>query len=118
MQQAIAERSAPSAVAARMRRLPPEPGILLVLFALALAFEALGWIFVHQSFLANEQRLVVVILQVSVIGVIAVGVNQVIIPGGIDLSSGSVVALTAMVAASLAQSSDAVRAVYPALVNL
>jgi len=101
-----------------MRRLPPEAGFLLVLLALALAFELLGWIFVHQSFLANEQRLVVMILQVSVIGVIAVGVTQVIITGGIDLSSGSVVALAAMVAASLAQSSDAVRAVYPALVDL
>ncbi len=43
------------------------------------------------------------ILQVSVIGIIAVGVTQVIITGGIDLSSGSVVGLTAMVAASLAQ---------------
>jgi inositol transport system permease protein len=42
----------------------------------------------------------------------------VIITGGIDLSSGSVVALTAMVAASLAQSSEALRAVYPALTDL
>src|ERR1700758_1281438 len=118
MQHALADRTAPSAAAARLRRLPPEAGILLVLIALALAFELLGWIFVHQSFLANEQRLVVMILQVSVIGVIAVGVTQVIITGGIDLSSGSVVALTAMVAASLAQSSDAGRAVYPSLVDL
>jgi inositol transport system permease protein len=78
----------------------------------------LGWIFVRQSFLFNEQRLVVMILQVSVIGIIAVGVTQVIISGGIDLSSGSVVALTAIVAASLAQSSDAVRAVYPTLTDL
>jgi len=53
-----------------------------------------------------------------VIGIIAVGVTQVIITGGIDLSSGSVVAVTAMVAASLAQSSDAVRAVYPSLTDL
>lgn len=89
-----------------------------MLLALALAFELLGWMFVHQSFLGNEQRLVVMILQVSVIGVIAVGVTQVIITGGIDLSSGSVVALTAMVAASLAQSSEAVRAVYPSLTDL
>jgi inositol transport system permease protein len=118
MQQSLADRTAPPAAAARMRRLPPEAGILLVLIALALAFELLGWIFVHQSFLANEQRLVVMILQVSVIGVIAVGVTQVIITGGIDLSSGSVVALTAMVAASLAQSSEAVRAVYPGLTDL
>jgi inositol transport system permease protein len=90
----------------------------MVLVGLALGFELLGWLFVHQSFLMNEQRLVVMILQVSVIGIIAVGVTQVIITGGIDLSSGSVVALTAMVAASLAQSSDAVRAVYPSLADL
>jgi len=89
-----------------------------VLLGLALAFELLGWIFVRQSFLLNEQRLVVMILQVSVIGIIAIGVTQVIITGGIDLSSGSVVALTAMVAASLAQSSDAVRAIYPSLTDL
>jgi inositol transport system permease protein len=107
MQQAVADRAKPSTGAPRVRRLPPEAGIALVLLALALGFELLGWIFVHQSFLANEQRLVVMILQVSVIGVIAVGVTQVIITGGIDLSSGSVVALTAMVAASLAQSSEA-----------
>jgi inositol transport system permease protein len=92
--------------------------MLMVLIALALAFELAGWMLVRQSFLLNEQRLVVMILQVSVIGIIAVGVTQVIITGGIDLSSGSVVALTAMVAASLAQSSDAVRAVYPSLTDL
>ena len=102
----------------RSRRFPPEAGILMVLLALALTFELLGWIFVRQSFLLNEQRLVVMILQVSVIGVIAVGVTQVIITGGIDLSSGSVVALSAMLAASLAQSSDAARAVYPSLTDL
>jgi inositol transport system permease protein len=118
MQQAVADRAKPSTGAPRVRRLPPEAGIALVLLALALGFELLGWIFVHQSFLANEQRLVVMILQVSVIGVIAVGVTQVIITGGIDLSSGSVVALTAMVAASLAQSSEAMSAVYPSLADL
>ena len=100
------------------RRLPPELGILLVLVGIALAFELLGWVLIGQSFLINEQRLMVMVLQVAVIGVIAVGVTQVIITGGIDLSSGSVVALTAMVAASLAQSSDAARAVYPSLTDL
>src|SRR5580704_9743182 len=95
---------APALQAIRRRRaFPEEAGIFVVLIALALMFEVLGWIFVKQSFLFNEQRLIVMILQVSVIGIIAVGVTQVIITGGIDLSSGSVVALTAMVAASLAQ---------------
>jgi inositol transport system permease protein len=118
MPQAVAQRTLPSGSERRSRRLPPEASILMVLLGLALAFEALGWIFVHQSFLLNEQRLVVMILQVSVIGIIAIGVTQVIISGGIDLSSGSVVALTAMVAASLAQSAEAARAVYPSLTDL
>ena len=117
MDQAL-DPSERNTAAARARRLPPEAGILLVLLALAVAFELLGWLLVGQSFLFNGQRLVVMILQVSVIGIIAIGVTQVIITGGIDLSSGSVVALTAMVAASLAQSSEALRAVYPALTDL
>ncbi len=118
MPQALAQPTVHAGSARRSRRLPPAAGILMVLLGLALAFELLGWIFVKQSFLLNEQRLIVMILQVSVIGIIAVGVTQAIITGGIDLSSGSVVALTAMVAASLAQSSDAVRAVYPSLTDL
>ena len=76
-----------------------------MLIGIALVFEILGWIFVGQSFLMNKQRLTIIILQVSVIGIIAVGVTQVIITGGIDLSSGSVVGMTAMVAASFAQAS-------------
>ena len=118
MPEAVAERALPGSGTRRLRRWPPEASILMVLVALALAFELLGWVFVRQSFLLNEQRLVVMILQVSVIGIIAIGVTQVIITGGIDLSSGSVVALTAMVAASLAQAGDAVRPVYPALIDL
>jgi inositol transport system permease protein len=118
MPQAVAPHTLPSGSEKRSRRLPREASILLVLVGLALGFELLGWIFVRQSFLLNEQRLVVMILQVSVIGIIAIGVTQVIISGGIDLSSGSVVALTAMMAASLAQSSEAARAVYPSLTDL
>ena len=99
----------------RKLKLPNEVRILLVLVGVALVFEVLGWMFVGQSFLLNKDRLVVMILQMSVIGIIAVGVTQVIITGGIDLSSGSVLALTAMVAASLAQEPGYARAVYPAL---
>ena len=58
------------------------------------------------------------ILQVSVIGIIAVGVTQVIITGGIDLSSGSVVALSAMVAPAWRSRATARRAVYPSLTDL
>jgi len=118
MPQVLAQQTVGTPAAPRARRRPPELSILMVLVGLALGFELLGWILVRQSFLLNEQRLVVMILQVSVIGIIAIGVTQVIITGGIDLSSGSVVALTAMVAASLAQSADAVRPVYPSLTDL
>ena len=100
------------------RRIPPEANIFLVLIGIALVFEVLGWVFVGQSFLANPQRLTIMILQVSVIGIISVGVTQVIITGGIDLSSGSVVGMTAMFTASLAQSSTWSRALYPSLTDL
>jgi inositol transport system permease protein len=102
----------------RRRRLPVEANIFFVLIGIALIYEILGWIFIGQSFLLNQQRLTIMILQVSVIGIIAVGVTQVIITGGIDLSSGSVVGLTAMLSASIGQSADWPRAVYPALTNL
>lgn len=100
------------------RKFQSEMSMLVVLVGIALTFEILGWIFVGSSFLANEQRLSIIILQVSVIGILAVGVTHVIITGGIDLASGSVVGLAAMVAASLAQSSTDVRALYPALTDL
>src|SRR5579864_1505198 len=116
--QQVSEPDSPHPTGRRARRLHPDVSILTVLVGLALVFETLGWIFVKQSFLFNEQRLVVMVLQVAVIGIIAVGVTQVIITGGIDLSSGSVAALAAMVAASFAQSSDALYVVYPQLTDL
>jgi inositol transport system permease protein len=106
------------AEAPRRRRLPPEANIFIVLIGIALFFEVVGWLVVGQSFLFNTQRLTVMILQVAVIGIIAVGVTQVIITGGVDLSSGSVVGMTAMIAASFAQTSDYARAVYPGLTDL
>jgi inositol transport system permease protein len=113
-----AEASSPMATRTKRRRIPPELSIFLVLIGIALVYEALGWIFIGQSFLMNTQRLTIMILQVSVIGIIAVGVTQVIITGGIDLSSGSVVGMTAMIAASFAQSSTWPRALYPGLTDL
>jgi inositol transport system permease protein len=107
------------------RRMPPEISILLVLIGIILIFEILGWVLGYagianepQSFLWNWPRLKVIILQVSVTGIIAVGVTQVIIAGGIDLSSGSVLGATVMVAASFAQSSTWPTPVYPGIVDL
>jgi inositol transport system permease protein len=112
---------AKSEVAARPRRpfrMPTEANILLVLVGIALIFEAAGWIQRGESFLLNEQRLLIILLQVSIVGLLAIGVTQVIITGGIDLSSGSVLALSAMVAASFAQTSDNTRAIFPFLTDL
>jgi inositol transport system permease protein len=106
------------AIAHARRRLPSELNILLVLVGISLTFEILGWILQGQSFLANPQRLSIMILQVSVIGIIAIGVTQVIISGGIDLSSGSIVGATAMISMSLAQVGTFDRAVYPHLTDL
>jgi inositol transport system permease protein len=98
-------------------RLSNDAAILLVLVGIALLFEAVGWSVRGASFLLSGQRLLVMVLQVSIIGLLAIGVTQVILTGGIDLSSGSVVALSAMIAASLAQIPSA-RAVFPLLTDL
>ena len=100
------------------RKWPPELSIFLVLVGISAFFEAIGWIVNGQSFIMNFDRLQIIILQVSVIGIIAVGVNMVIITSGIDLSSGSVVAAAAVVSASLAQVADFPRAVFPHLTDL
>ena len=101
---------------ASKRAWPNELNIFGALVLMILIFEALGAMIMGQSFLFdskgrfdsvfNEQRLKIIILQVSIIGIIAIGVTQVIISGGIDLSSGSIVGATAMIAMSFAQVSE------------
>ena len=100
------------------RSVPPELNVLLGLIVIAIIFEILGWIVRGESFILNAQRLNIIILQVSVVGIIAVGATQVIITGGIDLSSGSLVGMTAFIAMSFAQVSSNARAVYPSLTDL
>jgi len=99
-------------------KMPKDTGIFIVMVAIALIFEIAGWYVRDQSFLLNPNRLVLIVLQVAIIGIIAVGVTQVIITTGIDLSSGSIIALTAVVAASLAQTSDSLSPMFPSLVNM
>ena len=92
---------------------PAEFNVFLALVILVVVFELIGRIFLGDSFLFNtrdnvdgifnEARLQIIILQVSIVGIIAIGVTQVIICGGIDLSSGSIVGATAMIAMSFAQ---------------
>jgi inositol transport system permease protein len=95
------------------RARPQELNVFLALIAIVVIFELIGRLFLHDSFLFNTrdtvegifntQRLQIIILQVSIVGIIAIGVTQVIISGGIDLSSGSIVGATAMIVMSFAQ---------------
>ncbi len=94
------------------RTWPNELNVFFALVIIVAVFEILGRLIHGDSFLLapegaktffNEQRLQVIILQVSIVGIIAIGVTQVIISGGIDLSSGSIVGATAMIAMSFAQ---------------
>jgi inositol transport system permease protein len=78
---------------------PPELNVFVALVLIVVAFEAIGRLFLGESFLFNTRdnvdaifnwpRLNIIILQVSIVGIIAVGVTQVI--------------LTAMIAMSFAQ---------------
>jgi inositol transport system permease protein len=98
---------------ASRRTLPPELNVFVALILIVVVFEVLGRLWLNDSFLFNTRdnvdgifnmlRLNIIILQVSIVGIIAIGVTQVIILGGIDLSSGSIVGATAMIAMSFAQ---------------
>jgi inositol transport system permease protein len=81
---------------------------ILIIFVLLLSFLTGG------TFL-QPQNLINVIRQVSAIGVIAVGMTFVIIINGIDLSVGSIVAVSAVVASSLAQMPEASNKMFPGL---
>jgi inositol transport system permease protein len=99
------------------RAWPNEANVFIALILIILAFEALGQILPYmngQSMLfdfntssdgtiLNMARIKIIILQVAIIGIIALGVTQVIISGGIDLSSGPLVGATAMIVMSFAQ---------------
>jgi inositol transport system permease protein len=90
----------------------PEWNVLVALVAIIVIFEILnrlnGGSFLFNlrdnvPGLFNQQRIDIMLLQVAITGIIALGVTQVIILGGIDLSSGSVVGATAMIVMSFAQ---------------
>ena len=71
-------------------------GIVLILLAMFIAFSLLS-----EGF-ATPRNIFNIIRQISFMGLIAIGVTMAIITGGIDLGSGSVLALCAVIATSLA----------------
>lgn len=84
-------------------------GIFLVFIAMLIVASIMSPAFLSPTNLINVVR------QMSVVGLIALGVTGVIVSAGIDLSSGSVVGLSAVVAASLAQLPDYAAAYYKGL---
>src|SRR5208283_2146784 len=75
-------------------------GLIIVIAILS------GGVFLRINNLLNVLR------QISVIGIIALGVTMCIITAGIDLSSGAVVAFVAVTVASLLQAADAMDRLY------
>jgi inositol transport system permease protein len=75
-------------------------GLLLALLLISGTIAIL-----NPRFLSGD-NLIVVVRQISLNGILAVGVTYVLLTGGVDLSLGSVVALTGVVAAGFAHPGD------------
>ncbi|GAX89654.1 ABC transporter permease [Effusibacillus lacus] len=80
---------------ARMGSFLSRYGMLLILIALIILMSILSPTFFTSVNLLNIVR------QMSVVGIVAIGVTMIIITTGIDLSSGSVIALVSVVVASM-----------------
>lgn len=99
----------------RRRLLLQEYGIFLAFLLLSLILSVSNEYFLTSGNISN------ILLQTSINGVLAIGMTFVILTRGIDLSVGSVVALTGIVSASLATTSATAGvsgAPYPAYVAL
>lgn len=86
------------------RNVPEETGLLIILLSFALLLTILSPYFLTFDNIIN------VILQVTVTGITAIGMTYVMLSGGIDLSVGATLALSAVVAANFA------KAGHPAIV--
>jgi ribose transport system permease protein len=79
-------------------KLPEEAGLLLIMIGISIALAILSPFFLTVANLVN------VVLTMSVIGIVSIGMTYVMLSGGIDLSVGSTMALSAVVAATYAKS--------------
>jgi ribose/xylose/arabinose/galactoside ABC-type transport system permease subunit len=89
------------------RKWPPQIGLAIALAALMIALAVARPNFLTLGNLINLVR------QISINGILAVGVTYVLLTGGVDLSLGSMVALTGVIAAMFAHPGQ-----YPLLVPM
>ncbi len=82
-------------------------GLLWVLLALCIAAALISDAFLNPFNLVNVAR------QIALFGIVSVGMTFVILTAGIDLSVGSIVAVTAVVSALLLDAGRASRAGHP-----
>jgi len=87
-------------------------GIYLAFLCLLIVLSIASDSFLTISNLSNILR------QVSIIGIISIGMTFVIVTGGIDLSVGSVMALSAVIATSLAQADNPMTLLIPIAAGL
>jgi inositol transport system permease protein len=85
-----------------------------LVLALAIIFIALS--FAHPAFL-TVPNLINLVRQISINGILAVGVTYVLLTGGVDLSLGSLVALTGVIAACFAHPGD-YPLIFPVLMGI
>jgi inositol transport system permease protein len=97
-----------------IKRITQKYGVLFILIALCVVFALLSPAFLSFINILN------ILNQTAIWGIMALGVTFVIISKGIDLSIGSVLAFSGLIAASLAQGQDAPSAfrMFPNLPNL
>ena len=89
------------------KRLVSKYAIYIVFVAMCIVMTILSPVFLTVANLLN------VVTQMASIGLLALGVTIIIITRGIDLSSGSVLAVAAVVSASMAQTLDWSMRMYP-----
>ncbi|OLQ72211.1 sugar ABC transporter permease [Photobacterium proteolyticum] len=97
---------------ANMKRFASKYAIYVVFVAMCVVMSILSPAFLTVANLLN------VVTQMASIGLLALGVTIIIITRGIDLSSGSVLAVAAVVSASMAQTLDWGMRMYPSMPEL
>ncbi len=96
----------------KVKALLQKYGIILVLLFLIIVISTIQPKFLSSTNIFN------VLTQSSIFGIMALGMTLVITSKGIDISVGSVLALSGVVAASLAQVSSATTQYYPSLSDM